>query len=57
MLSAGVSSPLIAQWTVSRAVLLYIAALKVNVLNRREEAMGMDGIEFGRIVTRCPGWL
>jgi hypothetical protein len=41
VLSAGLSSPLIAQWTVSRAVFLYIAALEVNVLNGRS---GCDGV-------------
>ena len=32
--------PVMAQWTVSRAVYLYIAALEVNVLNCREECLG-----------------
>ncbi len=36
---AALSSPGIAQWTVSRAVYLYIAALEVYVLNCRMAGM------------------
>jgi hypothetical protein len=41
---AALSSPGIAQWTVSRAVYLYISALEVNVLNcRRQGHPGSPG--------------
>lgn len=39
VLLAALSSSGYGQWTVSRAVYLYIAALEVNVLNCRDESV------------------